>query len=331
MVKVSVIIPVYNVAEYLPKCLDTVIAQTHSNLEIIVVDDGSSDGSSFICDEYAAKDSRIIVVHKENGGVSSARNVGLDIASGEWIGWVDPDDWVELDMFEYLVENTSAFDADIVVCGRQLEYPDRSEAYTFEQQILMDRETAISVLLENEIMRNYLWDKLWKRSLFSDIRFPEGRTYEDIAVLHRLFERAECVCCLPQIKYHYWQRDNGIVNNISLKNRINYYLAAEQRYSEMKDEWPQFRGLLEGQCVAAAIGIWASYLKNTRAVRERYYNQIKEISGFAKAHYRQALNNMSLGPTGRLVVRVIPYTNTWAFVLALLLSKIYNMKHGREL
>ena len=116
--KISVIVPVYKVEPYLRKCLDSIINQTYRNLQIILVDDGSPDNCGAICDEYASKDSRIEVIHQENGGVSAARNAGLKLAAGDYIGWVDSDDWIEPDMYAYMLENMQKYEADIAVCSQ---------------------------------------------------------------------------------------------------------------------------------------------------------------------------------------------------------------------
>ena len=136
--RISVIVPVYKVEPYLRKCLDSIVNQTYRNLEIILVDDGSPDNCGRICDEYAERDKRIRVIHQKNGGVSSARNEGLKIASGDWIGWVDSDDWIEPDMFEYLLENAKKSKADIAVCSRKEWYKDRCILRKWEKDILLN-------------------------------------------------------------------------------------------------------------------------------------------------------------------------------------------------
>ena len=160
--RISVIVPVYKVEPYLRKCLDSIVNQTYRNLEIILVDDGSPDNCGRICDEYAERDNRIRVIHQKNGGVSSARNEGLKIASGDWIGWVDSDDWIEPDMFEYLLENAKKSKADIAVCSRKEWYKDRCILRKWEKDILLNTEEALRQLLEDVQMQNYLWDKLWQ-------------------------------------------------------------------------------------------------------------------------------------------------------------------------
>lgn len=329
--KISVIVPVYKVEPYLRKCLDSIVNQTYKNLQIILVDDGSPDDCGAICDEYAARDRRIEVVHQENGGVSAARNAGLKLAVGDYIGWVDSDDWIELDMYAYMLENARKYGADIAVCGMAECYKGKRQKRGWQKIEILNKKQALELLLQNGIMQNSLCDKLWKRELFENVSFPVGKTFEDIAVMHRLFIKAACVVCLPEAKYNYNQKADSIIDNISLANRINHYLAAQERYTEMSEDWPQFVHLLAGQCVAAAVGIWCCYLLNPRAERRKYIGLIQEIAGFAALHYKEALQYMQLGVVGRLVMYLIPYAKWWSFALACCLGKIYKLKHGRNL
>ena len=329
--RVTVIIPIYNTEKYLRKCLESVMNQTLRDIEIICVDDGSTDGSGAICDEYAERDCRIRVIHKENGGVSSARNAGLAASSGDWIGWVDSDDWIEPDMFEYLLENALEQEGDIAVCSHWEDYKSHIVFHGWKVPAVLDCETALEQLLENDTMQNYLWDKLWRKRLFAGISFPEGRTFEDIAVMHRLFERANRVICLPDAKYYYQLHSEGIVGNGSLSNRVNYFNAFLSRYHDMRDRWPQFEQKLAGQLPAAAISVWASYYDSPQS--EHYINneQLQEISAFSREHYRETLDEIQLGIVGRCVLRLTRYPHPWAFALSRLFSRVYQIKHGHPL
>jgi len=328
---ISVIVPVYKVEPYLRRCLDSILAQTYKNLEIILVDDGSPDNCGAICDEYAAKDDRIVVIHKENGGVSSARNVGLRTASGEWIGWVDSDDWIELDMFEYLLRQAQNTQADISICGRIEEYKYYQRECGFEQDELLNTEEALHLLLLDRTVQNYLWDKLWNRRLFEGIEFPEGRTYEDIAIMHRLFEKSDRIVAGAEAKYHYFQREGSIIATGSFRNRYNYYLAAKARLKDMGERWPQFIPLMQSQCVTAMIGMWANYYNIPKSERREIQPQLLELSNYAKQYYKTALQVANLGFTGRMVLRLTPYPTWWAFCLAYVLNMIYLAKHNHAL
>ena len=328
---ISVIVPIYNVKAYLPTCLDSILAQPYENLQIILVDDGSTDGCAAICDAYGAKDSRICVIHQSNGGVAAARNAGLAAATGNWIGWVDADDWIEPDMFSYLLHNTLAQQADICICGRFEELRRRTDRFGWPEEALLDQTVAMQALLEDRHLDNALYDKLWKKDLFQDISFPVGQTYEDLAVVYRLFGKAERVLCLPQPKYHYRRRRDSITGDASLPNRMAHYLAARQRDDAMAEEWPNLRGLSEQRCITAAIGIWSGYYHNPRAVRAQYKPQLKEIAQYAKPRIRPMLNQANSGLAGRLILRLLPHDVWWAFALAWLIGWLYQCKHGRML
>ncbi len=311
--------------------MESVLTQTYHDLEIILVDDGSPDGCGKICDEYAERDERVKVIHKPNGGVASARNAGLDAATGEWIGWVDSDDWAEPALFETLLQGALETGAEISVCGHWEEYRGRREVSGWQELRVLDTEQALGELLENGRMKNLLWDRIFHRTLFDGLQFPEGRTYEDIAVMHWLFLRAEKVACLPEVLYHYRQREGSIVDNTSLGNRINHYIASKERYDALSEDWPQFRQLMEGQCVASAVGIWAGCLSNPRGDREKYVKDLQAIADFSAIHYQKALKYMDLGLAGRMVLRLTQHNSWWAFAAARGVAALYRWKHGREL
>lgn len=328
---ISIIIPVYNVEPYLRRCLDSVIGQTYRNLEIIIVDDGSTDNCGAVCDEYKSKDERIRVIHKENGGLSSARNTGLDVATGGYVGFVDSDDWVEPDMMAYLLSGIHAHHAKISVCGRFIEYKKYSKQITWDKVTILDRDAALGQLFQNDKLQNNVWDKLFAREIFDDIRFPVGRTYEDIAVMHKLFMRADCVVCLPQAKYHYLQRGDSIIGDISLENSINFYISAKSRYEEMKETYPQFERILAGQCAASAITIWSVYYANPREERKRYASAIQQISAFAAEHEDCVSEYIGLGKAGRIILRLVPHTTWWSFALAGFWGWLYKLRNGRAI
>lgn len=330
--KISIIVPVYNVEPYLRKCLDSIIHQTYQNLEIILVDDGSPDNCGAICDEYAAGDQRIKVIHKINGGVSSARNAGLEAATGDWIGWVDPDDYIASDMYEYLLEGAQKYGADITVCGRTEVYPDRQVSIGWGRETVLGREEAIGLLLEDGMLRNYLWDKLWRKELFQDIEFPRGRNFEDIATIYRLFEKVDMIVCFPQCKYFYLQRMNGIVQSRSLSNVAVCYEIEKERYLNLKDNYPQFQEQMEVRLVSSVANIWGVYLLNPREVRKQYQEKLKKMAAFVREHPSAVTAAaQTQGIAGKLKLKLIPYPHWWAFALVWSIDKLYELKHGRLL
>lgn len=328
---ISVIIPVYNVEPYLERCLESVIVQSYTNLEIIVVDDGSTDRSGAICAEFAAREPRIKLLRQTNAGVAAARNAGLAHANGEWIGWIDADDWVEPKMFELMLHSALDSGADIAVCSRYEDYRDHRRRFGWEQTEFLNTEDALTALLENGSMKNFLWDKLWKKKLFDGLTFPVGRTYEDVALMHRLFERASAVICIPDVLYHYNQRPGSIVGDVSLASRIDYYRAAKQRCEEMLPRWSCFQSMLNAQCAASTIGIWSGYYANPKHIRRQYDRELKNIAAFSRLHRRDAKENLHLGMAGRMVLAVTPYAQRWAFFFARIFGWLYQKRHGRPL
>ena len=172
---VSVIIPAYNIEDYIGRCLDSVLSQKYKNLEIIVIDDGSSDRTGEILDDYEKKNHRMKVIHKENGGVSSARNIGIDRANGDYIGFVDGDDWVNPKLFETLVKLINEENADIAHCGYQMVFPDRVDYYyNTGKRVIQTKEQGLKDLLAGEMIEPALYNKLYKRELFENVRLNEN-------------------------------------------------------------------------------------------------------------------------------------------------------------
>lgn len=209
---ITVIIPVYKVEKYLDRCMETVLSQTYSNLEIILVDDGSPDTCPQLCDEYAVKDARVKVIHKENGGLSDARNVAIDIAKGKYIGFVDSDDYIQNDMFEKLYCAAKEYNADIVICGHYVERKDTLsiEEKPYDEIVVYNSIEAQTELIKDINMKSYAWDKLYKAELFNGVRYPKGRNYEDIATTYLLYENSNRICRIPELLYYYQIREDSI-------------------------------------------------------------------------------------------------------------------------
>ena len=217
MYKVSVIVPIYQVEKYLRKCIDSIINQTYKNLEIILVDDGSPDLCGKICDEYAEKDVRIKVIHKENGGLSDARNAGLDIACGDYIVFVDSDDYIAHDMIEKLYESLVNNDADMALCS--FEYVDedgniiKKEGFTspIKNEVLSKKEMLCKLLENKHWYYSIACNKLYKNNLMQDIRFPKEKIHEDEFIAHKSIGMCETISCIQEPLYFYVQRDNSIM------------------------------------------------------------------------------------------------------------------------
>lgn len=231
--EISIIVPVYNIEQYIRQCLDSIEAQSFTNWECIIVDDGSTDGSPEICDEYATKDPRFRVIHKPNGGVSSARNVGLDNIQGEFVGFVDPDDWAEPDLFKHLLELIKEHNADIAQVGLWYEYRNRRKAAPLTNETKsLDRNEAI-LALGFDVIPNYLCNKLHRREIIT-CRFPEGRTFEDILVYGEWMKNVSKMVIDPTLLYHYRMRMGSIGHANPSQNRLDYFIACIDRMEKVR-------------------------------------------------------------------------------------------------
>lgn len=234
---ISVVVPVYNVGKYVEQCLNSIINQTYKNLEIILVDDGSTDNSGKICDEFAKKDDRIKVIHKKNGGLSDARNEGMKVVNGEFIAFVDSDDFLDVDFYEYLMKLQNKYNSDITECNFINVYEDKLNEFKFpkkpeENVIVTDGIGAVFLLMSDDdgISTNsvVVWNKLYRKSLFDEISFPVGKTHEDQFTTYKLLFKANIFVTSTQIKYGYFQRTDSIVNKKFNKKRFDTFLAFDE-------------------------------------------------------------------------------------------------------
>lgn len=228
---ISIIVPVYNVDFYLKRCVDSLISQDYGNYEIILVDDGSTDTSPLICDEYEKKYDNIRVIHQENKGLSEARNIGIQCAIGDWLMFVDSDDYVESNFCSTAIDYSLRYNADICVFGfnKVFENQEFINFNDFQTNGLLSKEDSF-FMLTKESVGNYAWNKIYKKYLFDEILYPVNRKWEDIGTTWKLFEKAENICfCSNMILYHYFQRNSSIINTISRQGYIDIF---EQEYEE---------------------------------------------------------------------------------------------------
>lgn len=218
---ISVVVPVYRVEPYLDRCVASIVNQTYRNLEIILVDDGSPDRCPAMCDAWAEKDRRIKVIHKANGGLSDARNAGMAVASGELMGFVDSDDWINPEMYQLLYENMMENDSDISGCGVEMVWEDDTEPRRLTKRgtCVMAAKEAMQATIEETWIQAPVWYKLYKTSLIQDITFPIGRCHEDAFWTYQAVGRAKKVSVFEKECYYYFQRAGSIMgSSFSIKN-----------------------------------------------------------------------------------------------------------------
>lgn len=289
--KLSIIIPVYNVADWLPETVDSVLDQTFRDFELILVDDGATDGSGQICDDYAAKDPRVRVIHQKNAGVSAARNTGVAAAKGDYIGFTDSDDIIENDMYALLVSLAEEHDADVVQC--QHDRADTLNGAERSRQIrVMSGEEFVCRMFTktggdytNQVA---LWSKIYKKELFDGIVFPAGQVYEDEQETYKLCLKAVRLVETDDVLYHYIKRENSIITGVSAKKRLDKQRALGDRLDYLPARMPQ---LTEACC--------RSYLNYVQMSLCRMYeagetSAVKESIRMLKARRGQLAPALSL-------------------------------------
>lgn len=243
--KISVIVPVYKVEPYLDKCISSIVNQTYRNLEIILVDDGSPDSCPTMCNAWAEKDSRIRVIHKTNGGLSDARNAGMTVATGELMAFVDSDDWIVPDMYEYLYQRLTEDNSDIAACGVQMVWEDKKlcRMLTRAGSCVLNQEEAMQAIIEESWLKQPVWYKLYKTELVRDILFPVGKYHEDVFWSYQAVGRAQRVSVSDHIGYYYLQRGGSIMGaGYSLK-RLDAVEAKVQRCAYIQEQFPEISAL----------------------------------------------------------------------------------------
>ena len=227
--KISVIVPVYNVENYLSKCVESILAQTYKNIEIILVDDGSTDNSGKICDIFSQQDDRIKVIHKKNGGVSDARNMALDVATGNYLSFVDGDDFIAEDMLEVLYLNMLQNEAQVAVChiihSEDLNYKFENKS---NKVTIYDRCEAIKAIYTDTNFWCYPCNKMYKKSLFDGIRFPTGKVYEDSFTTYKLLWKCDKVAYTERELYFYYKRPGSITESEFEESSLSVFEALDE-------------------------------------------------------------------------------------------------------
>lgn len=287
MPAVSVIIPVYKVEPYLHRCVDSVLAQSFTDIEIILVDDGSPDNCGAICDEYAAQDARIHVIHKENGGLSSARNAGIRAAQGAYLMFVDSDDWIAPDMAKDMLQAIQENDCDMAICQYFIVRGDVVSRCTSGDQgvRVLSQKEAVSLLIEDKVITNHVWRRLYRKELFSSLRFPEGKAFEDIFIMLDLMLQCRNIAYLDQAYYYYYQNSSGIVASNTIQNVADHYEGIIHQRDTVQEVFPD---LMARQSVCF-FKIYIVLIKNLESAFPREMAQKEQL-------YRQLLDELTVAP-----------------------------------
>lgn len=234
---ISVIVPIYNVEAYLEKCINSIICQSYRNLEIILVNDGSTDNSQKICEEYKKKDSRIKVIHKENGGLSDARNCGLEIATGEYIAFLDSDDWIDEELYSTLYNLIKKYNADISICSFKNVFSEDEKLNRINNEYVYDNIEALNRLYTKEGTQMVVaWNKLYKRKILSNMKFPKGKIHEDAFLIPRLLYNAKRIAYIEKELIYYRYTPNSITNSKFNIKRLDYLEALDNTNNFFKEK-----------------------------------------------------------------------------------------------
>lgn len=286
--KVSVIVPIYNVSQYIDRCIESIQNQSYENLEIILVNDGSTDQSGDACDKFAANDERIIVIHKQNGGLSDARNVGIDKATGEYIAFVDGDDFLHKDFILALITASKNNSADVAACGHTLYYSEKLQFPTNANgdDVFSTEQAIKDIFTDKKVVDVMAWNKLYKADLFkSGTRYPVGKVHEDVATTYKLLSLANKVAFVNLPFYYYVQRKDSIVNQpfnekrlalLDIIKDIEPFVQAHPEYNEEYKFYVFLNHLLTLNAMALSNYKDKAYLEKMRADTLNYY---KNLSG----------------------------------------------------
>lgn len=279
---ISVIVPVYNVEQWVQECINSIILQTYKNIEIIIVDDGSTDNSGTICDQIASNDTRIKVFHKENGGLSDARNFGIDKACGKWITFIDSDDSIMNDTIETLYQLAVNTSADIAVCQYLLIDENGNE---ITRDVSLEKAKEILLQGNNSIMTDYIlnnnigtvaWGKLYKTSMFENIRYPKGKYHEDVFTTYKLIARCEKLVYTSEKKYYYRQREQSITQSTFSPKHLDSLDGALEKYEFICRHYPLLKDIAAQNIIYACNSCAYKMVKS--GVRDRiYWDKIQRL------------------------------------------------------
>lgn len=290
---ISVIVPVYNVEQYLERCLQSIVSQTYARLEIIVVDDGSTDGCPSLCDQWAQRDSRICVIHKLNGGLSDARNAAMDVMKGELVTMIDSDDWIEPEYVSTLLKLMLATDADVTVGGWS-EVDENGKIVGFvsnkeKKPMVYSRDQALNDIFYQKDLTHSAWGRLYRTELFNRLRYPVGMLYEDLAIAYTLYSRTSRVAQCFSPLYNYMQRSTSILGTFK-PQRTHVLDILDKLEKQVRNQEPKLLPAVQSRRLSAHFNILllCPDKPEYESIRERCWNGIRQLRGhcFTDPHIR---------------------------------------------
>ena len=295
---ISVIVPVYNISGCVERCIKSLLTQTYENLEIVLVDDGSSDESGSICDEYAKKDSRIKVIHKENGGLSDARNEGIRKATGNYISLVDGDDFVDRNYIEELYGVLMKYDARMAITAHRVIYPKTSMNKSTGEKYVGSPKEILRRMLYDDGLDLSAWGKLYDADLFRGIKYPKGRLFEDSATTYKLVDACDKIAVYSVPTYNYVMRTSSIVNESFSRNKMDLITSTEEMINYIRKKYPE----LSVGCDRRMMYAYLSTLSQLAKSKVKDKESERKMMDYVKENRRRVLKDKNLPRRDRLAL-----------------------------
>lgn len=301
---ISIIVPVYNVEKYIDKCIKSILAQTFKDFELILVDDGSTDDCGKICDEYAEKDKRIKVIHKKNGGLSSARNAGIEASNGSYLGFIDSDDYIDDDMYEVLYNNIIKENADISACGIYDCYYGKKikKNKKIVYKTFITEEAIYSIFTDNMI-RVSAWNKLYRKNIFDEIRYPVNKTAEDAFIIIDILLSCRKIVATSEQKYYYYHRENSIMTCRSARNCCDHIEAWEKNYDFTLSHFPGLANVSKDRLYFAYFFAFDTIINSYD--KDEYIVQEKKILRYLRSNAADIIINSKLSLKRKAALAVL--------------------------
>lgn len=324
MCEISIIVPVYNVEKYLNKCVDSILNQTFRDFELILVDDGSPDKSGAICDQYAKKDTRVRVIHKKNGGLSDARNAGIDVAKGKYLGFIDSDDYIAEDMYELLYTNIIKEEANLSICGIYHVYEGKEPRKKSEKYMVLNRDEATVLIFHGNQISDHAVNKLYSRSIFSELRYPRGKYHEDSFTIVGILDQCEKVVVDTKQRYYYYHRDESITSQIFSKKHLEYIAAWEQNEEKVAG---RSKEIVDAAHQRVCFANFLVLDKIVNADMEKSVPEINTIVSYLKTNYLFIMKNKIFTRNRKLALNMLMISLSFYKLLSKFQNGVINKKN----
>ncbi len=302
---ISVIVPIYNVEKYLPECLESIINQSYKNLEILLIDDGSTDRCGEICKSYAKKDKRIFIISQTNQGLSEARNVGIRNAKGKYLYFADSDDYLALDAIEMLYQAAVSTSSDLTIAGHTVVYEGKGLEVFKEPygKSPLSAKDAIEIGLYDKGIEFSAWNKLYHQKLFKNITFPKRRLFEDVATVYKCMLKSNKIAIIHQSLYFYRKRNDSISNRKFDPSKMDLIVSTEEMCQEILKKYPD----LEKACQRRQMFAYLSTLSQMACCKERYRKEETFCMNYVKIHSKELLNDKDLPTRDRFALVILKF------------------------